>query len=57
MSAFYGSNVEVYLNSMQTGAFCLNLARLPRTRSSWFISSKNKQFLRTKIEACAGGRK
>jgi len=54
VSAFYGSNVEVYLNRMQEGAFCLNLAMLPRTRWSWFIGSKGKQFLRTKIAACAG---
>ena len=57
VSAFYGSNVEVYLNRQQRGAFCLNLAMLPRTRSSWFIGSKNKRFLRTKIEECGGGRK
>jgi hypothetical protein len=57
VSAFYGSNVEVYLNRTQKGAFCLNLATLPRTRSSWFIGSKNKQFLRTKLEACAAGPK
>jgi hypothetical protein len=52
VSAFYGSNVEVYLNRDKTVAFCVNLARLPYDWSTYFIGSKAKQPLRLKLAAC-----
>jgi hypothetical protein len=54
VSAFYGSNVEVYLNREKTAAFCLNLARLPFGWNTYFIGSKGKQPLRLKLAACRG---
>ena len=33
VSAFYGSNVEVYLTNQQMAAFCANLAALPYDRA------------------------
>lgn len=52
LSAFYGSNVEVYLNREKTAAFCINLAGLPYTWTTYFIGSKGKQPLRLKLAAC-----
>ena len=52
VSAFYGSNVEVYLNRTQMAAFCTSLAMLPHTRYSWFIGSKGRQSLQGKISGC-----
>jgi hypothetical protein len=53
VSAFYGSNVEVYLNRRQTAAFCINLAALPYTSWTWFIGSKGMRPLRSKLKNCA----
>jgi hypothetical protein len=53
VSAFYGSNVEVYLNRRQTVAFCGNLAALPYTSWTWFIGSKGMRPLRSKLKTCA----
>ena len=39
MTAFYASNVAVYLTNEQTRAFCGNLATLPAARDAWFIES------------------
>jgi hypothetical protein len=52
VSAFYGSNVEVYLNREKSVAFCLNLTLLPYTWDTYFIGSKGKQPLRLKLAAC-----
>jgi hypothetical protein len=52
VSAFYGSNVEVYLNRDKRLAFCVNLARLPYNWNTYFIGSKGKQPLRRKLAAC-----
>jgi hypothetical protein len=52
LSAFYGSNVEVYLNREKAAAFCVNLARLPFNWNTYFIGSKAKQPLRLKVAAC-----
>ena len=54
VSAFYSSNVEVYLNRDKSAAFCLNLAMLPRNWNTYFIWSKGKQPLRLKLAACRG---
>ena len=56
VSAFYASNVEVYLNRQQTAAFCGNLAALPSDSRTWFIGSKGIRALRSKLKACAAGR-
>jgi hypothetical protein len=52
LSAFYGSNVEVYLNREKGAAFCNTLATLPYDWNTWFIGSKGKQPLRTKLASC-----
>ena len=51
-TAFYGSNVEVYLNREKTAAFCANLATLPYAWNAWFIGSKGRQPLRAKLATC-----
>ena len=55
LQAFYGSNVEVYLNRQQTAAFCGNLATLPYDSRTWFIGSKGMQRLSSKLKFCPGG--
>ena len=46
VSAFYASNVEVYLNREKLAVFCRSLAMLPYNWQTWFIGSKGKQPLR-----------
>jgi hypothetical protein len=55
VAAFYGSNVEVYLNKEQIGAFCGNLATLPYVSRTWFIESKGMQPFRSKLNSCPPG--
>jgi hypothetical protein len=55
VSGFYGSNVEVYLSRQQMAAFCENLADLPHDAFTWFIGSKGRQPLRTKLKNCPPG--
>jgi hypothetical protein len=55
VNAFYGSNVEVYLNRERTGAFCGSLATLPYDSRSWFIGSKEMQPLASKLKSCPRG--
>jgi hypothetical protein len=52
VSAFYGSNVEVYLNRRQTAAFCGNLAALSYDARTWFIGSKGMQPFPSKLKTC-----
>jgi hypothetical protein len=52
LSAFYASNVEVYLNRQQTAAFCGSLATLPYDSRTWFIGSKGMRRFASKLEAC-----
>lgn len=52
VSAFYGSNVGVYLNSQQTRAYCRNLAALPASPDSWFIESDGVRTLTSKLSVC-----
>jgi hypothetical protein len=52
LSAFYASNVEVYLNRRQADAFCATLAALPYDYTTWFIGSRSMRPLRTKLETC-----
>jgi hypothetical protein len=52
ISAFYGSNVGVYLTNQQTRAFCGNLATLPAAPRAWFIESNGMQSLASKLRAC-----
>jgi hypothetical protein len=53
VEAFYGSNVEVYLNRAKTTAFCANLATLPYGSGSSFIGSKGMQTFGSKLRSCA----
>jgi hypothetical protein len=55
VNAFYGSNVEVYLNRERTGVFCRSLATLPHDSRSWFIGSKGIQPFASKLKSCASG--
>jgi hypothetical protein len=52
VSAFYSSNVEVYLNRQQAAAFCDNLAALPTASHTTFIGSKGQRPLSAKLLAC-----
>jgi hypothetical protein len=52
VTAFYGSNVQVYLSNAQTSTFCETLAGLPHTSDSWFIGSKGMQRFPTKLKNC-----
>lgn len=56
VQAFYGSNVEVYLNRQHMLAFCGNLALLPHDSGTWFIGSKEMQRLRAKLKSCPAAR-
>jgi hypothetical protein len=55
VQAFYGSNVEVYLNREKIGAFCGNLATLPYDAGTWFIGSKGMQPFQSKLKSCLPG--
>jgi hypothetical protein len=55
ISAFYASNVEVYLNRRQTDAFCRSLADLPHDSGTWFIGSRSLRPFRTKLAGCPTG--
>jgi hypothetical protein len=52
VTAFYASNVEVYLNREKERAFCANLATLPHDARTWFVGSKAMQPLSSKLQAC-----
>jgi hypothetical protein len=52
VEAFYGSNVEVYLNRQRAAAFCANLAALPYTSRTPFIDNKGMQLLSVKLRSC-----
>jgi hypothetical protein len=54
ITAFYASNVSVYLTNEQARAFCGNLAALPAARDAWFIESDAVRPLSAKLKACAG---
>lgn len=52
ISAFYGSNVGVYLSDQQTRAFCRNLAGLPAAPRAWYIDRDGVRSLTSKLRAC-----
>jgi hypothetical protein len=52
VEAFYGSNVEVYLNRAKVAAFCANLATLPYASSTPFIDNKTLHLLASKLRVC-----
>jgi hypothetical protein len=61
VTAFYASNVEVYLNREQMAAYCGNLGELPLDTRPWYIGSKGMQPLASRLKSCrdaahAGGR-
>ena len=53
VTAFYSSNVEVYLSNQQMAVFCANLASLPYESGTWFIGSKGIRPLQSKIQNCS----
>jgi hypothetical protein len=53
VTAFYGSNVEVYLDKPRTAAYCGSLADLPASLRAQFIDAKGVRSLRSKIGTCA----
>jgi len=53
VSAFYSSNVEVYLTRDERRAFCATLATLPHDSRTWFITAKALQPLSAKLNACS----
>ena len=52
VTAFYSSNVDVYLNRQQAAAFCRNLAALPHDSHTWFIVSNGMRRLEARLKAC-----
>jgi hypothetical protein len=52
ISAFYGSNVEVYLSRDQLRAFCGSLATLPYDADTWFLGSRTLEPLTVKLTKC-----
>jgi len=56
VSAFYGSNVQVYLSNEQMAAFCANLSTLPSESDAWYIANKGQQLLTAKLKACGSRR-
>jgi hypothetical protein len=52
VSAFYASNVEVYLNRAKLTAFCANFATLPHDSETWFIASTRMEPFRWKLRSC-----
>jgi hypothetical protein len=53
VTAFYASNVEVYLTRLQAYRYCVNLASLPVGRDTVFIGSRGRVPMGTKLETCA----
>ncbi|MEO5895815.1 MAG: hypothetical protein ABIS06_08960 [Vicinamibacterales bacterium] len=56
ISAFYVSNVGVYLTNQQTRGFCRNLASLPTTSATWFIEREAVRPVSAKLSACPSNR-
>jgi hypothetical protein len=54
VTAFYASNVEVYLTRKKSILFCGNLAALPHDARTWFIGSKRTERLVAKLKGCGG---
>jgi hypothetical protein len=52
VSAFYGSNVEVYLSKPQMASYCDSLASLPVEWRTWFIGGRGAQPLASKLRTC-----
>jgi hypothetical protein len=52
VSAFYSSNVEVYLSNQQMNAYCRSLADLPVDDRTTFISNKWLRPFALKLRAC-----
>jgi hypothetical protein len=52
VSAFYGSNVEVYLTNQQRVTFCNSLASLPAGTLTWFIGGRGAVPLSSKLRTC-----
>ena len=52
VSAFYASNVEVYLSNRQMVTFCDNLIALPTDSDTSFIGGKGLRPLATKLSTC-----
>jgi hypothetical protein len=52
VSAFYSSNVEVYLSNQQMIAFCRSLASLPLEPDAAFILSKGTSPIGEKLASC-----
>ena len=57
VTAFYASNVEVYLTNQQMIAFCGSLRGLPWDSDGVFIDSKGVESLTTKLAACPPDRR
>ena len=55
VTAFYGSNVEVYLTREKTRAFCGSLATVPYDAGSRFIGNKGTEPLESKVKTCSPG--
>jgi hypothetical protein len=52
VSAFYGSNVEVYLTNHQRAAYCTSLASLPAMTGAWYVGGRGAVTLATRLRTC-----
>ena len=52
VTAFYASNVQVFLSNAQTSTFCETLTGVPHTSGSWFIGNKGMQRFSEKLKHC-----
>jgi hypothetical protein len=52
ISAFYGSNVEVYLTNQQMAAYCTSLASLPVLTGAWYIGGRGAVPLAARLRTC-----
>lgn len=52
ITAFYGSNVDIYLTRAQRHTFCSVFATLPFADDAWFLDGRGRRPIEREIEAC-----
>jgi hypothetical protein len=57
VTAFYASNVEVYLTNQEMIPYCGSVRALPQADGAWFIDSKGAESLAVKLAACPPDRR
>lgn len=52
VTAFYGSNVQVYLSKQEMVVYCTNLDALPYNAATWLIANKGLRLFAARVDAC-----